>query len=175
MAFADPQTTSNPAVGVHGLAALLNVWRDDQDFLHDPSSAPGADALRATNLTLSGNTLVLWTSEAFDVGAMHDNSTNNSRLTVPSGGDGLWLAGANVRSSVTSTITATLRLNGTTTLATKTRSGAANSTNATSISMLLALVATDYLEVLVSGGTSLDATVGLRLDFFATWIAGTQT
>lgn len=36
-------------------------------------------------------------SERFDNVGMHDNSTNNSRLTIPSGYDGLWRFGTSVQ------------------------------------------------------------------------------
>lgn len=43
-------------------------------------------------ITSSSLTILAWDSEAFDVGTLHDPSTNNSRITIPAGGDtGLWL------------------------------------------------------------------------------------
>jgi len=40
-------------------------------------------------------TALAFDSELFDALGMHDNSTNNSRITIPTGYDGLWLFGAN--------------------------------------------------------------------------------
>lgn len=36
-------------------------------------------------------TAVAFDAEEYDVGTLHDNAVNPSRLTVPVGGDGLWL------------------------------------------------------------------------------------
>lgn len=168
--FSDPQTTQNPAVGVHATAALLNVWRDDQDVLHDPTGQAGCAVTRATDLAMSGATLILWTSETFDTGTMHDNVTNNSRMTVPSGMDGIWLLGVNARESGASGVTLDLRKNGTTKLVSKLRPTG----SAISVCFLASLVATDYIEAIATTGTTLVATVGLRLNAFARWIGSTQ-
>ncbi|WP_373071319.1 hypothetical protein [Gemmatimonas sp.] len=36
-------------------------------------------------------TAVLFNTETFDVGGLHSTSVNTSRITIPAGGDGLWL------------------------------------------------------------------------------------
>jgi hypothetical protein len=50
-------------------------------------------ALGATQSSTSGAQHALaCASEEFDIGGLHDNSTNNSRITIPTGGDdGVWL------------------------------------------------------------------------------------
>lgn len=57
------------------------------------ATQPRAQAFHNTTQSIADST---WTtlnlnSEDFDVGACHDNVTNNPRLTVPAGGDGLYL------------------------------------------------------------------------------------
>lgn len=47
-------------------------------------------------LTTGVRTAIAFDVEAFDVGACHDNSTNNTRLTVPTGADGTYFITANV-------------------------------------------------------------------------------
>jgi hypothetical protein len=47
-----------------------------------------------TNATL---TAINFNSERFDTDAFHDNSTNNTRLTIPSGKGGKYVAGASIR------------------------------------------------------------------------------
>lgn len=41
-------------------------------------------------------TMIQWDHEAFDVGGLHDNSTNNTRITIPTGGGGLWATGFSI-------------------------------------------------------------------------------
>jgi hypothetical protein len=46
----------------------------------------------AQTLTSGVLTSVTWDVEDFDVGSLHDNASNNNRITIPDGGDsGLWL------------------------------------------------------------------------------------
>jgi len=169
VAFSDPQSTQNPAVGTKATAALLNVWDADQDFLHDPSTAPGASAHRTTNQTITGTQTINWTAETFDVGTMHDNVTNNERLTIPTAGDGLYLVCLQVRGTGGTTITPRIVKNGTTVLAKKTRTNGNNSDVACSCAWFGKLVATDYLIGTVTGGTTLDAG-NLRVSLSATWL-----
>jgi hypothetical protein len=64
---------------------------------HDGSSgnpAPYATVNRSTDQTGIGNgAAIAFNSEVNDPGGMHDNVTNNSRLTIPSGGAGLYTIG----------------------------------------------------------------------------------
>jgi hypothetical protein len=51
----------------------------------------------ATQLISSGATLtVAWNQEFYDTDGFHDNSTNNSRITIPAGKGGKYLVGANI-------------------------------------------------------------------------------
>lgn len=45
----------------------------------------------------TGMTLMTWNQEAYDTDAYHDNSTNNERITIPSGRNGLYLTGCDVQ------------------------------------------------------------------------------
>jgi hypothetical protein len=56
------------------------------------SSYAGASAYRSTSQTLTANayTAILWNAEHWDTNAFHDNSTNASRFTVPSGKAGYY-------------------------------------------------------------------------------------
>jgi hypothetical protein len=52
-----------------------------------------ARVYRTANQNIAGSTAtaVAFDAEEYDVGTLHDNATNPSRITVPVGGDGLWL------------------------------------------------------------------------------------
>lgn len=45
----------------------------------------------------TGTTVLDWDGEDFDVGDLHDNVTNNSRITIPTDGDGIWIFGVTVQ------------------------------------------------------------------------------
>ncbi len=62
------------------------------------SSFVGVKAFRTTDLSVNNNTWtsVGWNSESFDSDGFHDNSTNNTRFTIPSGKGGKYLLTANI-------------------------------------------------------------------------------
>jgi hypothetical protein len=110
--------------------------------------------------TLANNTATakVLGSEVYDTDGFHDNTTNNSRLTVPSGLGGKYLiygiitygpdAGGRRITSI--------RLNGSTTLGrSETNVGDATSYPAIPVIVIWDLVATDYVEIIAfqnSGG-----------------------
>lgn len=67
---------------------------------YDISNAkrPRARVTRTADQNISSGTItaVSWDSEDFDPDDMHDNSTNPSRITIPSDGAGLYMLGANI-------------------------------------------------------------------------------
>lgn len=71
--------------------------------------------------TLSDSTItaVTFTGENFDRGSLHDTVTNNTRITVPTGGAGVWSIGGQVAfaSNVVGMRMVQIRKNGATTLA----------------------------------------------------------
>lgn len=80
----------------------------------------GCKAFAKTNTTLTHNTnvAVAWDDEAWDTDAIHDNVTNNTRLTVPTGEGGRWRCFGQIvieaaGSSRTQYIVINPRLNGT--------------------------------------------------------------
>jgi len=56
------------------------------------SSFAGARLTRSVNQSISNNTdtMIAWDVETFDVGGYHDNATNNTRITIPSGKAGYY-------------------------------------------------------------------------------------
>ena len=56
------------------------------------SDAPACQVYRNSNLSLTNNTdtVVAYNLESFDTANMHDAVTNTSRITIPTGGGGLY-------------------------------------------------------------------------------------
>lgn len=121
----------------------------------------GCRVYKSTTTTISNGTLTALSSfntERWDTDAYHDTGTNPGRISIPSGHDGLFAAGAHTEWDANSTGVRTIyiRKNGTDYLA-GLRYNASGSSNTTGLSVvtMAPLVATDYLEVVVyqdSGG-----------------------
>jgi len=122
----------------------------------------GVRAYKESNqsITDSSQTAVTYAAEIFDTNSFHDNVTNNSRFTVPSGQGGYYLciaqnAYANV--AATGSREVSLRKNGSTFM-TQTSIPGANIARANCVYVVevLNLAAGDYVEVLAyqtSGGS----------------------
>lgn len=113
---------------------------------------PVCTAIQTTVQSIGNAAFValLFQSEDEDSHAMHDNSTNPSRLTVPVGWDGVWGVSGSVMFATNGTggRLATLRKNGTGLLGvcTGAAAGATVQAGATTGTRLLRLVAGDYIE-----------------------------
>lgn len=130
-----------------------------QGFVNSPTQ-PRCFVTRSTDQTLadSTSTAITFDTERFDIGAMHDTGSNTSRLTVPTGGDGVYLIMAMVSFATNSTglRSVALKKNGTTNTTSVQAAGASGS-NPTNVPVMVidALVATDYYETVAfqsSGG-----------------------
>lgn len=62
-------------------------------FINSPTqpNASVRTSASAQSLVTGTWTTVNFNAEDFDIGSMHDNAVNNSRFTIPTGGDGLYL------------------------------------------------------------------------------------
>lgn len=127
--------------------------------------------------TTSGSYQALtFNSERVDVGAMHDTSSNTSRLTVPTGGGGFYEIGGCIEfeSSATGRRGVQIRLNGATVIGRIEVSAFAND-QAVSVSTSYQLSAGDYVELmgLQSSGGALNmlATSAYSPEFYAHWIS----
>lgn len=171
MPFTTPKTWSVNEVVT---AANMNTHlRDNMAWV--ATDMPHCRALRAAVQTLgtSGTAEVIAFSDAdaFDVGAMHNPASNNSRITVPSGGGGVYFIGCQGTFAANSTGERRLqiRLNGTTNIFENRHQSVANALPM-QVWGFYALVAGDFVEILatqVSGG-SLDIS---NLAFWAAWYA----
>lgn len=133
-------------------AAQFNTYI--RDNLLDQRASPGNRCVAYHNTTqsvTSGNTTALnMNSEDVDTAVMHDTSTNNNRITIPSGGGGTYLVIGSSWASTSGNATAQLHLrkNGT---AVRTDSQETVGTDfmdrTMSVSALLVLAAADYVEL----------------------------
>lgn len=160
-------------VGAGPVLAILNVGLVPPPLL-DPTTGSEVDpgdemrcrATKSANQSISNNTLttVTFDLEDFDLGNLHDTVTDNSKFTVPTGGDGIYLVVAQAswqgRNAAGGRLGAYVYKNGSTRIgiAEETPDAASGDGNlGTSFSAVAAvnLVAGDYIEMKVqnnSGG-----------------------
>jgi hypothetical protein len=134
-----------------------------------PGSAFVGCSLGKSAQTISNNTntAVAWTSESFDTDAFHDNSTNNTRITIPAGKGGkysisgvIFYVGTNTNSTGNRNLA--VYKNGSYVGDIVSYSAAAAGTTRISLNfaIVLNLVATDYVEIFTdhTAGTAIDVT-----------------
>lgn len=175
MAYADPQATHNPSPGTSPPASWGDILRDDHEWTN--RNKPHARAYNNANISIANGavTAVLLNSERVDVGGMHSTSSNTSRLTVPSGGDGWYtgMASASLASNATGYRICEVRLNGSTVIASDIRGAVSGGTTDFTIPWDWQMVAGDYVEMCVfqtSGGNlNLVFTVSSSPEFSAMW------
>lgn len=139
----------------------------------DSATQPRARAYKSSGaqaIADSSATAVTLDAETFDVGALHDTGSNTSRLTVPTGGDGLYLLIGSVSfaANATGVRALTLKKNATTALA-DVQQVAANVTQIVPIMCLAVLAAADYVEVYATqtSGGNLNANTGESTTFLS--------
>lgn len=116
------------------------------------TNPPACYAYRTTGLSVANNTLtaVNFDSEKYDTDTMHDLAANTNRITIFTSGTYIVTFNGTWNKNTTGTRMAILRKNGTTILDRDTRlTGGADLLVGHSLSWQGALVATDYVEILV--------------------------
>ena len=160
-------------------AALMNAQIRDNQKYH------GVLAGRVTSLfSINDDTLtaIEWNQEDFDSDGFHDTSTNNERLTVPSGLDGTYQVTGKLHlpnhNSGGAIRLVEIRLNGTTRIASF-AVPVLTDTVVTEInvqaSITVVLVATDYVELMGkqdSGGAATATQLGTDKSFFGMTLLG---
>lgn len=132
---------------------------DSTQFIDSPTQPRAVVFNSATQAVAdSTTTAITFDSETTDVGAIHSTSANTSRLTVPTGGDGFYLATAYIYFASNATGVRTLLLNkaGTTVQSVSGPGNTAANPTSVHISWMGTLAAADYLELFAfqtSGGS----------------------
>jgi len=158
MAWTSPKTWSVNEVVT---AANMNTHvRDNENWLANDRPRCRIAQSAVQNITNNTVTAIQFdAADTFDVGAMHNPASNNTRITVPSGGGGTYLIGvdnAGWQDNNAGTRDIALRINGATQITFDRRPTNQNTNTFQWISILYPLVATDYVEAIVtqnSGGT----------------------
>jgi hypothetical protein len=103
--------------------------------------------------TQAAYTTVTWNTETFDTDSFHDNSTNNSRITIPAGKGGYYLVYWNIGFTVNGAVAISLDKNG---IAYKRAAGytTGGGLGYFANTEIMSLVATDYIEVAVYTASS---------------------
>lgn len=148
-------TTLGGTLGVTGAA----TFSAGISAAAQPRCSAYADAAQSVND--STDTYLTLNQEDYDVGTMHDLVTNNTRVTVPVGGGGLYLirGGTSFAADADGYRELFLRKNGTTKMtAVRYPSAGGAVTTGVEISQVLVLAAGDYLELGVAhtAGAALD-------------------
>jgi hypothetical protein len=139
-----------------------------------PASLPGVAFVGAmvkksadqTGANYTTITSIAWDAEIYDTDGFHDNVTNNTRFTIPSGGDGYYTVGVAIRATNVTTsnyLQLALLKNGSLAWdgsASQYVSAAANSPTVATNTGPVLLVAGDYVEaqLLSAADTSIDIT-----------------
>jgi hypothetical protein len=153
VSYVDPQTIQNPTTGLIATTALLAQWRTDMQWLRN--SKAGCRVRTNVATVIGTNTAIPFELEDYDNQACHSTASNTTRITVPSGWDGMWLFGGVMRFSTGNVSTLMVYKNGSTTTAlvrTNSQSNAGNQSSA-ALTGFERFVAGDYIELCATGGT----------------------
>jgi len=126
----------------------------------------GCSVYKSTNQSVANGTYtaVTFDSEDYDTDAIHDNSTNNSRFTIPSGKGGKWLVTGQVTFAINSTGYRIVALynNGSRFAYAATLSSVNGDATSVPFSYVYDFTAADYMEVFVwqnsSGNLNIEST-----------------
>lgn len=173
---AETPTAGKAELWVRNDAPNTLMFTDDAGTDFQINRHQGALVKLASNKTgqnYSAGTAIPWDAEEYDTDSIHDNATNNARLTVPSGWTKVKLTASVFATNATSGQTSALTIlkNGSSTLVPGLPTVLSRTTTEIRNNVVSAVVAvtggTDYFEVILySGG---DTSIDLQADgcFFA--------
>lgn len=180
--YSDPQGTHNPANGISPPASWGDLVRDNIVWLAGDAASgnpkPMCRVYNSASISTATATFTALTfdSERYDVGGCHSTSSNTGRLTVPTGGGGVYqLWGiAKFATNGTGIRIARIRLNGATYIGAAEVPGSSTDATTVNVSCQYKLAAADYVELVTyqsSGGllnVSLDA--NFSPEFGMSWV-----
>lgn len=182
MAYSDPNSVHNPATGTSPPAAWGDLIRDDIAWLAGDGASgnpkPMCRAYSSANQSIATatNTSLALNSERYDVGACHSTITNNSRMTIPSGGGGVYHIGGCVvfAANATGIRAVWIQMNGATRISEQDAPSLSANTCSLQVSCDYKLAAGDYVELQVyqsSGGLlSVTSNSNWSPEFWLHWI-----
>jgi hypothetical protein len=165
--YIDPQTVHNPTTGTSPPASWGDTVRDDLQYFSTP---PSVKAVRTAVQSISNNTstaIAFNAADEWDTDSFHSTTTNNSRVTVPTGLGGIYhiIGSASFAADDDSKRVAVLKLNGTTELLYDSRLSQNGGQCNLDMPLLTRLSAGDYLEIFVFqlSGAALNVTGSLSV------------
>lgn len=149
--YVDPQTVHNPTTGGSPPASWGDTVRDNQQLFSTP---PSVKAVRTAVQSVAHNTytaLAFTAVDEWDTDSFHSTTTNNTRITVPTGLGGKYhiIGRATFAAGADSTRLIQVRLNGATVIGLlQATAGVAAGAFAGSVPIMYALAAGDYIELI---------------------------
>lgn len=180
--YSDPQGTHNPATGTSPPASWGDLIRDDVVWLAGDSASgnpkpmcrvSNSAAISVANATA---TAVTFDTESYDVGGMHSTSSNTNRITIPSGGGGVYSIGGSIQwaANATGARAVYIRVNGATIIELDEITPFAAATITHGVSTQYKLAAADYVELIVNqtsgGALNTNAAASYAPIFYAHWV-----
>jgi hypothetical protein len=167
---------------VPGTIPIASIVADSAEATGLKWAAPAASGFVGCVLTKTANqsinnlsiTAITWDSELKDTNGFHDNSTNNTRITIPSGKGGLYLITGQVSYAANATgyRVGTIKKNGSDYYVFWNARATDGEWSVGSVSNIIELAATDYLEMFtyhnagtavnINGGNTYGANFGVQ-------------
>lgn len=169
-------TIPNPATGDVVAASHIDDLATDVSYLKDRvDNPPRARLTHSTtqSLTSGADTAVAFNIEATDSATLHDTSTNNSRITIPTGEGGMWLFTASLEwtANATGQRKISFRFDGSAVIGFTAVDAAASGVTQLSVSLIVALNAAQYCEVVAAQNSGGALTLTANVAFSAQRIA----
>lgn len=169
--YVDPQTVHNPTTGGSPPASWGDTVRDNQQLFSTP---PSVKAVRTAVQSVAHNTytaLAFNAADEWDTDSFHSTSTNNTRITVPSGLGGKYhiIGSVAFAAGADQTRLMQIRLNGATVIGFLQATNGALTAFAASVPIMYQLAAGDYVELVCYqfSGVALNVTGSLS----AHWVS----
>lgn len=150
------EVDANTATG--GTGARLFVNPSTLAFCGVRVKQTGTTGIDTTPIALA------FAGEDFDTDGFHDNATNNTRLTIPSGKAGKYLIGGAMKTTASCYVT--IRLNGSTLISGGGGNAALGSISRAATSTIYTLAVGDYVEFLGTAGSGINTSGDAETNFW---------